>query len=124
MNAPADEIQSLRRCVRDLVAFTALPAVWTGREPLGITESLADILLRTLSLDLVYVYVQGSPNEVALEAARAAGQPDVASRARAVGRALAPWLRVVSSSSPSLITNPLGNGTVRLTVTRIGYEGE
>ena len=45
--------------MRDLVALSTLPAVWAGYAPEGIAESLADILLDTLSLDLVYVRVRG-----------------------------------------------------------------
>ena len=92
METLADEVQYLRRCIRDLVAFTALPALWTNREPQAIAESLAEVLLHTLRLDIVYVRVQGAPEEVALEAARAARQPEVANQAHAIGRALAPWL--------------------------------
>ena len=62
-----DEIQRLRNAMRDLVALSTLPAVWAGYAPEGIASSLADILLNTLSLDLVYVRVRGFGN---VEAAR------------------------------------------------------
>jgi PAS domain S-box-containing protein len=124
MNARADEIQDLHRCVRDLVAFTALPAVWAGREPRAIAESLADVFLGMLALDLVYVCVQGSPDEVALEAARAARHPDVAGQAQAIGRALAPWLKSANSSPPPSIPHPAGSGMVQLAVIPIGFTGE
>jgi PAS domain S-box-containing protein len=120
----ADEVQYLRRCVRDLVAFTTLPAVWTGREPRAIVESLADVFLRTLGLDLVYICMKGSQDEVAHEAARAARQPEVAGQTQAIGRALARWLESADSSPPTSIPNPAGSGTVRLAVIPIGYEGE
>src|SRR5260221_14499856 len=105
MSTLADELQSLRRGLRDLVAFTAFPAVWAGREPQGIVESLADILLRTLGVDLIYVCVQGMPGEAALEAARAVQQPAAADQAHALGSALAPWLRAARSSPLPAIPN-------------------
>ena len=47
-----EENRRLRRTMRDLVALSTLPAVWTGLGPEGIARSLADVLLNTLSLDL------------------------------------------------------------------------
>ena len=66
MSTLADELQALRRGLRDLVALTTLPVVWTGRKPVDIVESLADVLLNTLSVDFVYVRVQGALGETAL----------------------------------------------------------
>jgi len=124
MKALGDEIQDLRRGIRELVAFTALPAVWAGREPRAIVESLADVLVRTLGLELVYVGVRGSAAEVALEAARAEREPAVAGQAPAIGRALAPWLESADSNPLPFIPNPAGRGMVRLAVIPIGFEGE
>ena len=45
----------MRRGMRDLVALSTLPAVWHGVGPDGIASSLGDVLLNTLSLDLIYV---------------------------------------------------------------------
>ena len=41
--------------MRDLVAISTLPAVWAGLSVAEIGRSLADILLNTLSLDLIYL---------------------------------------------------------------------
>jgi hypothetical protein len=46
--------QHPRRCIRDLVAFTTLPAVWAGREPQAIAES-SPRNLHTLRLDIVWL---------------------------------------------------------------------
>ena len=48
-----DENRRLRRTMRDLVALSTLPAVWIGLPVAGIARSLADVLLNTLSLDVV-----------------------------------------------------------------------
>ena len=45
--------------MRDLVALSALPAVWAGYQPLQVAEGLADVLLATLDLDLVYLRLAG-----------------------------------------------------------------
>lgn len=118
-----DEVQYLRHCICDLVTFTALPAVWTGCDSQAIAESLAEVLLHTLRLDLVYVCIQGSPDKSVLEAARSLQQPAVANQAQAIGRALAPWLTKARADSSLSIPNPTGNGTMQLTVIPIGYDG-
>jgi len=45
--------------MRDLVALSALPAVWAGYQPRQVAEGLADVLLATLRLDLVYLRLPG-----------------------------------------------------------------
>jgi signal transduction histidine kinase len=49
-----DDPAELRRNLRDLVALTALPAIWLGQSPQIIVESFTDALLRTLRVDFVY----------------------------------------------------------------------
>jgi len=51
---PGSELDSLRKTTRDLVALTTLPAIWGNLAPARVVESLADVLLRTLDLDLVH----------------------------------------------------------------------
>jgi signal transduction histidine kinase len=56
MSADAEaEILALRTVLRDLVALSALPAAWVGREPAAVAAGLADTLLELLRLDFVYV---------------------------------------------------------------------
>jgi signal transduction histidine kinase len=49
-----DDAAELRRNLRDLVALTALPAIWLGQSPQVIVEGFTDALLRTLRVDFVY----------------------------------------------------------------------
>ena len=49
-----DDPVELRRNLRDLVALTALPAIWLGQSPQVIVQSFAEALLRTLCVDFVY----------------------------------------------------------------------
>jgi signal transduction histidine kinase len=56
MSADADaEILALRTVLRDLVALSAIPAAWVGREPAAVAAGLADTLFGLLRLDFVYV---------------------------------------------------------------------
>ena len=38
------EIRALRTVLRDLVALSAIPTAWVGREPAAVTAGLADAL--------------------------------------------------------------------------------
>ncbi|HEY9420860.1 MAG TPA: ATP-binding protein [Thermoanaerobaculia bacterium] len=119
MNAESEQAQ-LRRCIRDLVALSAIPAVWTGQKPADIAESLADLLLSILRIEVVYVRLSLATESDPVEAARGR-LPDVARRAREIGLALAPWLR--AGEAASSVANPVGEGMLRLAVLPIGREG-
>ncbi|HWM92572.1 MAG TPA: ATP-binding protein [Thermoanaerobaculia bacterium] len=121
---PSDEARSLRRCIRELAALSALSAAWSRTDPAGIAASLADVLLRSLSqVDFVYVGVQGPAQGVACEVVCTHRGQEEAGRAREIGRTLEPLLR--SGADPAAaISNPVGEGTVRLAITPMGYDGD
>src|SRR5205085_10874946 len=90
MEPVSDETRTLRRTMRDLVALSALPAVWAGYQPRQVAEGLAEVLLSTLRLDLVYLRLPGQTERQEIEVARTAGRPTPADETRNIGRALAP----------------------------------
>ena len=49
------EIRPLRTVLRDLVALSAMPAAWAGKEPAAVAAGLADALTDLLQLDFVFV---------------------------------------------------------------------
>jgi PAS domain S-box-containing protein len=49
------EIHALRTVLRDLVALSAIPVAWIGREPTTVAAGLADVLTGLLQLDFVFV---------------------------------------------------------------------
>src|SRR3954471_12450650 len=102
--------------MRDLVALSALPAVWAGYQPRQVAEGLADVLLSTLRLDLVYLRLPGQTEGQEIEVARTAGRPATPHQNRDVGRALAPWLGGGGADPAPSIPNPAGGGTARLVV--------
>src|ERR1700759_2166954 len=56
MSIDADaEIRALRTVLRDLVALSAVPVAWVGREPAAVAAGLADVLTGLLRLDFVFV---------------------------------------------------------------------
>jgi signal transduction histidine kinase/PAS domain-containing protein len=49
------EIVALRTVLRDLVALSAIPTAWVGREPAAVAGGFADVLADLLQLDFVFV---------------------------------------------------------------------
>src|SRR6266850_1589681 len=110
--------------MRDLVALSALPAIWAGSQPRQVAEDLADVLLSTLGLDLVYLRLPRQTEGQEIEVARTAGRPTTTDETQNIGRALAPCLDGGTADSLPSILNPTGGGTVRLVIVRIGGDRE
>src|SRR5712671_4866487 len=56
MSIDADaEIHALRTVLRALVALSAIPVAWIGREPAAVAAGLVDVLTGLLRLDFVFV---------------------------------------------------------------------
>src|SRR3954463_3233726 len=97
--------------MRDLVALSALPAVWAGYQPRQVAEGLADVLLSTLRLDAVYLRLPGQADGHVIEVAPTAGRPTTTDETRNIGRALAPFLEGGTAEPAPSILNPAGGGT-------------
>jgi PAS domain S-box-containing protein len=121
MNYLADE-KNLRRCVRDLVALSALSAVWPRADAPHIAGNLADVLLRTLSADFIYVRVDGAAEEG--DACEVVRPHQEAAKVREVGKTLEPAVGSAGSNPALTIANPVAPGMVRLTVVPIGIDGD
>src|SRR5947207_5300986 len=99
--------------MRDLVALSALPAVWAGYQPRQVAEGLADVLLSTLRLDLVYLRLPGRTEGHQIEIARAAGRATTTDQTRNLRRALAPSLNGDTLEAAPSIPTPVGGAAVR-----------
>jgi PAS domain S-box-containing protein len=116
-----DEIHDLRRSVRDLVALSTLPTVWTNTDAAGIADSLAEICQRQLALDFCYVRVRERPEGPERATVRAPHQAG-ACQAKRVGTVLAPWLMGAGAAGPPAVANPFGEGTVQLAIYPLGHD--
>jgi PAS domain S-box-containing protein len=119
----SDETGTLRRTMRDLVALSALPAVWAGYQPLQVAEGLADVLLKTLRLELAYLRLRGQPDGQEIEVFRTAGPPATTEQVRDIRCMLVPWLEGARPGTVPTIPNPVGRGTVRLVIDPVGCDG-
>jgi PAS domain S-box-containing protein len=105
MSLEADEVR-LRKALRDLVALSALPAAWVGRDPPAIAAGLADVLVGSLYLDFVFVRLCDPDGGEAVEIARGTAWP-----------AFPEWLRQYVAANGRLsrreIVRDIGDGTQR-----------
>ncbi len=67
----------LRAALRDLVALSAVPAAWVGREPPAIAAGLADVLVNSLRLDFAFVRLRDPNTQATVETARGGAWPAV-----------------------------------------------
>src|SRR5437868_196772 len=116
----SDETPTLRRTMRDLVALSALPAVWARCQPPQVAQDLAAVLLSTLRLHLVYIRLPGQTAGQEIEVAHTARGSMPTDRTRDTGRALAPWLDGMGNDPAPLLPNLIGSGPVRIVIVPIG----
>jgi PAS domain S-box-containing protein len=113
--------RELRRYLRDLTALTALPAVWSSASRQQIGESLADVLVRLLLPDFIYVRLKALIGQETLEVVRRGQEPELPEWQRAISAALEPWLSGDSSPTDVFsLPHPLGDGFVQTAAVPIG----
>src|SRR5262245_51520310 len=64
------ETVALRTAIRELVALSAMPAAWVGREPHAIAGGLADVLTGSLNLEFAFVRLCDPRGGAAIDATR------------------------------------------------------
>ena len=113
--------QDLRTYIRDLIALSALPAIWKDYQPQQIAESVAGALLAVLSADLVYVSLPSTGDHQSVEVIRVdstitaslVNAAEIILRRREIGRV----------EQETLIPDPAGEGQLRIISTPIGLAG-
>ena len=114
----SDEVRRLQRTMRDLEAFSTLPATWIGLGPDGIAKSLAKVLLSTLDLDLVYIRLAQPGGSGFTETVRSKHRPDADHCISEAKERLASVLTTVALAPVTMVRDPVGPDTLRTTVTR------
>jgi PAS domain S-box-containing protein len=65
----------VQKVLRDLVALSAVPSMWVGRESRAIAADLADLLTTLLNLDFAFVRLRDSGGSGAVEVSRGTAAP-------------------------------------------------
>jgi PAS domain S-box-containing protein len=116
-----DDPAALRRCIRDLLALSALPGLWKSLDARQIAESVAEALISMLDAEFVHITLP-LPDEPVLEVTRTRN-PGVVDCSGRIRRALSERLPGQSLDDTAEIPNPVGEGTVRVASTPIGLGG-
>ena len=111
--------RELRRCIRDLVALSALPALWIRYSPKEIIDSLALASLSMLEADFIYIAFTPDRGRPVIEAAYLEGEEAPLATARAIGRAVTPD-SVRADGKPDVVPNPIGEGSARIASASLG----
>jgi hypothetical protein len=119
----ADEVQHLRRSLRDLLALTSLPALWVGQTPYQMLESLADAIQRILDADIVHARLGSRLQPLTRSVTRTADQYHGAALDQALEAALRQWETRPGGAPASLLPYRHVEGFVRLAVWSLGADG-
>jgi PAS domain S-box-containing protein len=107
--------QELRRCIRDLTALSALPAIWRAYDAHQIAESAAAAMLSIIDCEFVHVSLPDKEIEVA-RVGRGVDPDSAAVIAAALGERLAR-----QPDGQTVISVPLNEGTLRFAFAPIGF---
>jgi PAS domain S-box-containing protein len=110
----------LRRCIRDLLALSTLPAILKTFDPHRIAESVAAALASMLDSDLVYILLPGKRDDPAIEIARS-GKRIAADSLAAIRATLRDVSLTPSSELVLAVPNPIGEGVLRIVSAPIGF---
>jgi PAS domain S-box-containing protein len=121
---PAEEIKRLQRCINDLIAVLALPAIWSGGDPSQVVRTLLDVLVGMLRLDFVYARLNSANGELPVEMARVAQSQKLTAKPQEIAQALEYWLGRDPSKWPSRVPNPIGDEDIAIVPLRLGLQSE
>src|SRR5580700_11065029 len=121
---PAEEIKRLQRCLNDLISVLALPAMWSGGEPSQVAHALLDALLRMLQLDLVYIQLRETGDQVPVEMVRFARSHEYTAQPHELGEVFKQWLGTDAHEWPAVTRNHLGDRDISVAPWRLGLHGE
>jgi signal transduction histidine kinase len=114
-----DEELRLQAVLRDLVALSAIPAMWIGKDPAAVATGLADALVAMLDLDFAFVRLSDPGGAGAVDVTRGSAWKEFPE-----------WLeRHLTASVPfpgNEIIPDVGNGSVSFNgvAIPIGFKGE
>src|SRR5690242_10890478 len=120
----SDETLRWRRTMRDLEALSALPSTWTGLDPEDIAGRFAEVLSSTLDLDLIYIRLARSSDSGFTETLRSKHRPDTDNCISEARVSLASLLGEVALAPVTVMPDPFGTSTLRMTVVRFGLVEE
>ena len=117
-----DDYKDLEGFLDELMCVQALAGSWNGCGPRHIATTLLEAVVRLLDLDFAYARVEDSKGNRPLELISLGRYVGSNVPAAEVGRALGSWLRGDASGSASVVPNPVAEGTVSISILRLGVQ--
>ena len=114
--------QDLRRCARDLIALSALPAIWKNYDPHQIADRVAAALLGMLDAKFVHIILPGQGDQPVVEVTYTSDGS--AASSAAIRGALLEWLPKRWLEETAEIPDPLGLGNFRLASAPVGLAAD
>lgn len=120
---PAASFSELRRCIRDLVELSTLPAGWQSYDMRQIGASIVAALILMLDADFVFIALPGHGNQFGTELARSSPKLDPANLQR-VQKKLQQERATLGSGREFIIVDVSGGSDLRVMTVPIGFRGD
>src|SRR6267154_1027344 len=105
---PPANSNELRRCIRDLVALSALPAGWQNYDMRQIGGSIVAALISMLDADFVFIALPGEGNQLISELARNKLTPKSLKHVRTILQRKTDFIGIASLNGQIQYINPAG----------------
>ena len=115
---PLASSNELRRCIRDLVALSTLPAGWQNHDMRQIGSSIVAALISMLDADFVFIALPGHGNQVIGELARSNLTPESLNHVRTM---LQRENATLDSGQEFICTDASGDRDLHVVTTPIGF---
>lgn len=122
MPVSIEDVRRLQGCMNDLLSLLALPALWSGCEPLQVVKILLEVLVRMLQLDFAYAQLNPGVGVASCEIAHLANHRRSSPQPRELGQALEPWLRLECNGRTAIVPNPIASGMVSIIPVWLGFD--
>jgi PAS domain S-box-containing protein len=119
----AEEIKGLRRCIGDLLGLAALPASWTGADPVHVARTVLDTLREILVLDLLFVRLIHPSTGLEIDECWLAAGRGIELSTLAVAGLVGRWL-ADERRSAGVLRERIGTRTLSVITLPIGARGD
>ncbi len=120
---PLANSDELKRCIRDLVALSMLPAAWQNYDMRQIGSSIVAALIAMLDADFVFIALPGDGNQVITELARRNPKLDPANL-KQVRTRLQHEKTTLGSGQEFVIADTSGGSELHVKTAPIGFGGD
>jgi PAS domain S-box-containing protein len=124
LQSSRQEITRLQRCINDLVSILAFPAVWTGKDPSQIVDTLIEALLRMVRLDFISVRAKDLAGTMFIERFRMGQTWEPTPRAQQISEILRQSLSEEPQKWPAEVGKLIGEAGISIVPLPLGIDGD